>query len=99
MYFNCKYLVFYLDFQRNLCIFAKKTDSKQILLSQVGNCLEGNTMSNRGAYSTKERMPSDSKRTIYNKPERLYLIGFLFFASAQQAKASRYVLPSRQGGE
>ena len=25
------------------------------------NCLEGNTMSNRGAYSTKERMPSDKK--------------------------------------
>ena len=26
------------------------------------NCLEGNTMSNRGAYSTKERMPSDRKQ-------------------------------------
>ena len=26
---------------------------------QVLNCLEGSTMSNRGAYSTKERMPSD----------------------------------------
>ena len=26
---------------------------------QVQNGLEGNTMSNRGAYSTKERMPSD----------------------------------------
>ena len=25
----------------------------------VKNCLEGNTISNRGAYSTKERMPSD----------------------------------------
>ena len=30
MYFNGKYLVFYLDFQRNVCIFAKKTDSKHI---------------------------------------------------------------------
>ena len=27
----------------------------------VQNCLEGNTMSNRGAYSTKERMPSDRR--------------------------------------
>ena len=29
------------------------------MISQEKNCLEGNTMSNRGAYSTKERMPSD----------------------------------------
>ena len=27
MFFNCKFLVFYLDFQRTLSIFAKKTDS------------------------------------------------------------------------
>ena len=27
------------------------------------NCLEGNTMSNRGAYSTKERMPSDRRQS------------------------------------
>ena len=31
------------------------------MLLQVRNCLEGNTMSNRGAYSTKERMPSDRR--------------------------------------
>ena len=30
MFFNGKYLVFYLEFQRTLSIFAKKTDSKQI---------------------------------------------------------------------
>ena len=29
------------------------------LAKNKANCLEGNTMSNRGAYSTKERMPSD----------------------------------------
>ena len=28
-------------------------------VSEVPNYLEGNTISNRGAYSTKERMPSD----------------------------------------
>ena len=27
-------------------------------------CLEGNTISNRGAYSTKERMPSDMKQPL-----------------------------------
>lgn len=30
MYFNCKYLVFYLDFQRNICIFAARKKRKQI---------------------------------------------------------------------
>ena len=45
-------------------------------------CLEGNTMRNRGAYSTKERMPSDIERPSTNQPGRLYLIGC--------------VLPSRQ---
>ncbi len=45
-------------------------------------CLEGNTMRNRGAYSTKERMPSDIERPSTNQPGRLYMIGG--------------VLPSRQ---
>ena len=39
-------------------------------------------MRNRGAYSTKERMPSDIERPSTNQPGRLYLIGC--------------VLPSRQ---
>lgn len=30
MYFNGKYLVFYLDFQRSISIFAKKIVRKQI---------------------------------------------------------------------
>ena len=50
--------------------------------SLVRNCLEGNTMRNRGAYSTKERMPSDIEPPSTNQPGRLYLIGD--------------VLPSRQ---
>ena len=53
-----------------------------IQVSGVLNCLEGNTMSNRGAYSTKERMPSDIESPSTNQPGRLYLIGD--------------VLPSRQ---
>jgi hypothetical protein len=32
--------------------------------SEVRNCLEGNTMSNRGAYLTKERMPSDRRLSL-----------------------------------
>ena len=36
-------------------------------VSQVMNCLEGNTISNRGAYSTKERMPSD-RELLYPLP-------------------------------
>ena len=32
-----------------------------IQVPQTQNCLEGNTMSNRGAYSKKERMPSERK--------------------------------------
>ena len=35
-----------------------------IQVSEVQNCLKGNTMSNRGAYSTKERMPSDRKQPL-----------------------------------
>ena len=53
-----------------------------IQFSQVLNCLEDSTMSNRGAYSTKERMPSDSKQQLHFLPGRQYLI--------------TYVLPSRQ---
>ena len=34
-------------------------DLQRNYLGWIANCLEGNTMSNRGAYSTKERMPSD----------------------------------------
>ena len=37
-------------------------NNDMIQVSQVKNCLEGNTMSNRGAYSTKERMPSEENR-------------------------------------
>ena len=36
-------------------------DLQRNYLGWIANCLEGNTMSNRGAYSTKERMPSDRK--------------------------------------
>ena len=43
--------------------------------SLVRNCLEGNTMRNRGAYSTKERMPSVLEPPSTNQPGRLYLIG------------------------
>ena len=38
-------------------------DFKILASLVISNCLEGNTMRNRGAYSTKERMPSDSKQT------------------------------------
>ena len=34
-------------------------------MSRTKNCLEGNTMSNRGAYSTKERMPSDRHPSLF----------------------------------
>ena len=38
MYFNGKFLVFYLDFQRSLCIFAKKTNRRIIkILKSYGN--------------------------------------------------------------
>ena len=37
-------------------------DFKILASLVISNCLEGNTMRNRGAYSTKERMPSDRKR-------------------------------------
>ena len=37
-------------------------------------CLEGNTMRSRGAYSTKERMPSDIESPSTDQPGRLYLI-------------------------
>ena len=36
------------------------------IVAKYRNCLEGNTMSNRGAYSTKERMPSGEKRCYYS---------------------------------
>ena len=36
-------------------------DLQRNYLGWIANCLEGNTMSNRGAYSTKDRMPSDRK--------------------------------------
>ena len=36
------------------------------LAKNKANCLEGNTMSNRGAYSTKERMPSDIRQGLYS---------------------------------
>ena len=37
MYFNGNYLAYYLDFQRTISIFAKKTDSKQIkILKKYG---------------------------------------------------------------
>ena len=36
------------------------------------NCLEGNTMRNRGAYSTKERMPSDSKHLYQREFDDLH---------------------------
>ena len=36
---------------------------KKWLAHSILFCLEGNTMRNRGAYLTKERMPSDSKQT------------------------------------
>ena len=57
-------------------------DFKILASLVISNCLEGNTMRNRGAYSTKERMPSDIERPSTNQPGRLYLIGG--------------VLPSRQ---
>ena len=38
MYFNGKFLVFYLDFQRSLCIFAKKIKRRIIkILRNYGN--------------------------------------------------------------
>ena len=57
-------------------------DFKILASLVISNCLEGNTMRNRGAYSTKERMPSDIDPPSTNQPGRLYLIGV--------------VLPSRQ---
>ena len=57
-------------------------DFKILASLVISNCLEGNTMRNRGAYSTKERMPSDIEPPSTNQPGRLYLIGG--------------VLPSRQ---
>ena len=57
-------------------------DFKILASLVICNCLEGNTMRNRGAYSTKERMPSDIEPPSTNQPGRLYLIGG--------------VLPSRQ---
>ena len=45
-----------------------------IQVLQVLSCLEGNTMSNRGAYSTKERMPSDRTYRHLYQPGGLYLI-------------------------
>ena len=57
-------------------------DFKILASLVISNCLEGNTMRNRGAYSTKERMPSDIDPPSTNQPGRLYLIGG--------------VLPSRQ---
>ena len=47
-------------------------DFKILASLVISNCLEGNTMRNRGAYSTKERMPSPPST---NQPGRLYLIG------------------------
>ena len=57
-------------------------DFKILASLVISNCLEGNTMRNRGAYSTKERMPSVLEPPSTNQPGRLYLIGG--------------VLPSRQ---
>ena len=66
--------------QGRIClpIFSARIFSKdfKILASLViSNCLEGNTMRNRGAYSTKERMPSVLETPSTNQPGRLYLIG------------------------
>ena len=45
--------------------FAYSVFRKELMsVSEVPNCLEGNTISNRGAYSTKERMPSDRKHPL-----------------------------------
>ena len=51
-------------------------------------------MSNRGAYSTKERMPSDNKRTIYNKPGRLYPIGFWRCTAFQARRGMGVLIPA-----
>ena len=62
---------------------------KKCMFRNFPNCLEGNTMSNRGAYSTKERMPSDRN---YHYPQSAWkavpdLLSYITF---------RDVLPSRQ---
>ena len=53
-------------------------------VSEVPNCLEGNTISNRVAYSTKERMHSDRKHPLSLPawkavPDWLYISHFAMY--------------------
>ena len=65
--------------------FAYSVCRKELMsVSEVPNCLEGNTISNRVAYSTKERMHSDRKHPLSLPawkavPDWLYISHFAMY--------------------
>ena len=68
---------------------SKKIIHSDFEITKVRDCLEGNTISNRGAYSTKERMPSDMEHSMFLSAWKAVpnLFSYMTF---------RDVLPSRQ---